>query len=157
MLKRIIFLFAFALVASPFLFAQITTSALDGTVKGNSDEPLTGASIVATHLPSGTKYTTITRQGGTFNIPNERITLPEALGIAGDLNITGVRKNILVIRDIDGKKTDLKLSFIYARKESEKQWTIVKEDAKKVGVDVDLKFLEWNSFLKTVDDNKMQL
>lgn len=82
MLKRLIFLFAFALVASPFLFAQITTSALDGTVKGNSDEPLTGASVVATHLPSGTKYTTISRQGGTFNIPNMRVGGPYLIEIS---------------------------------------------------------------------------
>lgn len=43
---------------------------------------------------------------GTFTIPNERISLPEALGIAGDLSITGVRKNVIVIRDVDGKKTE---------------------------------------------------
>lgn len=43
---------------------------------------------------------------GTFTIPNERITLPEALGIAGDLQITGIRKNITVIRDTDGKKSE---------------------------------------------------
>ncbi|MBA3680752.1 MAG: polysaccharide biosynthesis/export family protein [Bacteroidetes bacterium] len=46
------------------------------------------------------------RNPGTFTIPNERITLPEALGIAGDLLITGVRKNVLVIREIDGKRTE---------------------------------------------------
>jgi len=46
------------------------------------------------------------RNPGTFTIPNERITLPEALGIAGDLLITGVRKNVMVIRDVDGKKTE---------------------------------------------------
>lgn len=48
---------------------------------------------------------------GTFNIPNERITLPEALGIAGDLNITGVRNNILVIRDINGVKTEYRVDL----------------------------------------------
>lgn len=42
---------------------------------------------------------------GTFNIPNERISLIEAIGIAGDLNITGLRKNITVIRDHNGIKT----------------------------------------------------
>lgn len=36
---------------------------------------------------------------GTFSIPNERITLLEALGLAGDLNITANRKNIKVIRN----------------------------------------------------------
>jgi polysaccharide biosynthesis/export protein len=48
---------------------------------------------------------------GTFNIPNERITLLEALGLAGDLNINGVRKNVLVIRDVDGKKTETRIDL----------------------------------------------
>lgn len=43
---------------------------------------------------------------GTFTIPNERVTLPEALGIAGDLQITAERKTVLVIRDVNGKKTE---------------------------------------------------
>ena len=58
---------------------------------------------------------------------------------------------------IDGKKTDLKISMIYARKESEKQWTMIKEACKKAGIDLDLKYLEWNTFIKTVDEKKMQL
>jgi polysaccharide biosynthesis/export protein len=48
---------------------------------------------------------------GTFTIPNERITLPEALGIAGDLNITGKRQNVLVIRDVNGKKTETRVDL----------------------------------------------
>ncbi len=70
MLKRILFLFALAFMASPLLFAQITTSSIDGTVKGGSDEPLVGATIVATHLPTGTRYATTSRGGGAFNIQN---------------------------------------------------------------------------------------
>jgi len=41
---------------------------------------------------------------GTFKIPNERITILEAIGLAGDLQITGERKNILVIRERNGKQ-----------------------------------------------------
>jgi len=41
---------------------------------------------------------------GTFNILTERVTLPEALAMAGDLSIYAKRENILVIREIDGKK-----------------------------------------------------
>lgn len=48
---------------------------------------------------------------GTFTIPNERITLLEAIGIAGDLNITGKRKNVLVIRDEGGKKTETRIDL----------------------------------------------
>lgn len=81
MLKRILFLFALAFMASPLVFAQITTSAISGTVKSTTDEPLAGASIVATHQPSGTKYTTATRAGGVFSIPNMRVGGPYLIEI----------------------------------------------------------------------------
>lgn len=48
---------------------------------------------------------------GTFKIPNERITLLEALGLAGDLKITGVRKNILVVRDNNGEKEEFRINL----------------------------------------------
>jgi len=39
-----------------------------------------------------------------YVIPNETVTLPEALSMAGDMTIFGKRDNVLVIRDEDGKK-----------------------------------------------------
>ncbi len=39
-----------------------------------------------------------------FTIPNERITIPEALGLAGDLTIYGRRDNVLVIREEGNKR-----------------------------------------------------
>jgi len=42
---------------------------------------------------------------GTFKIEEERVTILEALGLAGDMTIYGERKNVLVIRESDGKKT----------------------------------------------------
>lgn len=39
-----------------------------------------------------------------YVIPNEKVTLPEALSLAGDLTIFGRRKNILLIREVDGKR-----------------------------------------------------
>ncbi|QKX06851.1 polysaccharide export protein [Aquimarina sp. TRL1] len=39
---------------------------------------------------------------GSYTIPNERITIIEALGLAGDLTILGKRENISVIREKDG-------------------------------------------------------
>ena len=41
---------------------------------------------------------------GVFIIPNETITIPEALSMAGDLTIYGKRNNVLVVRDLDGEK-----------------------------------------------------
>ena len=51
------------------------------------------------------------RNPGTFTIPNERITLLEAIGLAGDLNITGVRNNVLVIREENGQKKEFKIDL----------------------------------------------
>ena len=41
---------------------------------------------------------------GTFTIDRETLSLPVALGIAGDLSIYGKRKNVLVMREKDGDK-----------------------------------------------------
>ncbi len=45
------------------------------------------------------------KKPGAYTINNERVTLPEALGLAGDLTISGKRDNILVIREVNGIKT----------------------------------------------------
>jgi polysaccharide export outer membrane protein len=42
---------------------------------------------------------------GVFPVATDRITLPEALAMAGDLTIFGKRDNILIIRENEGKKT----------------------------------------------------
>ncbi|MNS33946.1 Polysaccharide biosynthesis/export protein [compost metagenome] len=39
-----------------------------------------------------------------YTVPNERITLPEAIALAGDLSIYGQRKNIMVIRETNGER-----------------------------------------------------
>ena len=48
---------------------------------------------------------------GTFKIPNERITILEAIGLAGDLRMSGVRKNVLVIRDSSGVKKEYRIDL----------------------------------------------
>ncbi len=42
---------------------------------------------------------------GSYSIPNERITIIEALGLARDMTIKGNRTNVVVIREIDGVST----------------------------------------------------
>ena len=48
---------------------------------------------------------------GTYTIQDERISISEAIGLAGDLTIYGKRDNILLIREIDGKKRYAKLDL----------------------------------------------
>ncbi|MFU1858142.1 polysaccharide biosynthesis/export family protein [Sphingobacterium sp. NGMCC 1.201703] len=42
---------------------------------------------------------------GSFILPSERVTVLEALGMAGDMTLRGVRKNVMLIREVEGKKT----------------------------------------------------
>lgn len=70
MLKKIL-PFILALMAMPFfMMAQSTTSSITGVVKNASGTPLSGASITATHIPTGTVYSTSSRTGGRFDINN---------------------------------------------------------------------------------------
>ncbi|RVU00290.1 hypothetical protein EOD41_12460 [Mucilaginibacter limnophilus] len=41
----------------------------------------------------------------TYTLPNEKVSLLDAIGLAGDLTIYGKRENVLLIREIDGQKT----------------------------------------------------
>jgi polysaccharide export outer membrane protein len=52
------------------------------------------------------------RSPGNYTIPNERITILEALGLAGDLNLSAKRNNILVQREEDGKKVQYRLDLL---------------------------------------------
>lgn len=47
----------------------------------------------------------------TFVIPNDKINLIEALGLAGDMTLYGKRENILLIREENGKRTMVRLDL----------------------------------------------
>ncbi len=44
------------------------------------------------------------KKAGTYTVMEERISIPQALGLAGDLTINGDRNSVLLIRNQDGKK-----------------------------------------------------
>lgn len=49
---------------------------------------------------------------GTFTVPNERLSIFDALGLAGDLNISGNRENVLVIREENGTKNEYRVNLM---------------------------------------------
>jgi outer membrane receptor protein involved in Fe transport len=75
MLKRLTILLL-AITASIFSFSQVTTSSITGTVKDNTGGPLAGATVTATHIPSGTVYSTIASKDGVFNLQGLRVGGP---------------------------------------------------------------------------------
>ncbi|MGO4292608.1 polysaccharide biosynthesis/export family protein [Chitinophaga sp. RAB17] len=47
----------------------------------------------------------------TYVMPNEKVTLLDAIGMAGDLTIYGKRENVLLIREIEGKKEFIRFNL----------------------------------------------
>ncbi len=48
---------------------------------------------------------------GIYPIQNERVTVLDALSMAGDLTITGMRENVLLIRENNGKREQIRLNL----------------------------------------------
>jgi hypothetical protein len=65
------------LMATPSLFAQTTTGNIAGTAMTASDKSaLPGVTIEAVHVPTGTRYDSVTGGNGRFLIPNVRVGGP---------------------------------------------------------------------------------
>lgn len=61
-------------------------------------------------------------------------------------------KNGVLEKTVGGEKQEFRFSLMYSNKDVEKYWTMYKEDLRKAGIDMQLTYLEWNSFLKKLDD-----
>lgn len=70
-LKKSVLIAAIAFCGYGTLHAQVTTSSIQGVIAQSA-----GATVTATHLPSGTVYTGTVNQSGGFNIPNMRVGGP---------------------------------------------------------------------------------
>ena len=55
----------------------VTTATLSGVVADSAtNEPISGATVVALHVPTGTQYRALTRSSGAYTLPNVRIGGP---------------------------------------------------------------------------------
>ena len=72
MRRKQLFLSFFFLMMGISLMAQVTTSSLSGRVVDELNEPLIGATVVAVHEPSGTRYGIITNDQGRYTIQGMR-------------------------------------------------------------------------------------
>lgn len=61
--------------------AQVTTSSMSGLVSQSSGQVISGATVKATHVPSGTSYSTSANAAGRYNIANMRVGGPYRLEV----------------------------------------------------------------------------
>lgn len=69
-------IFMALLLSCATVFAQVTTSTITGLVSDKNGEALIGATVIATHVQSGTRYGTSTNENGRFTIPAVRVGGP---------------------------------------------------------------------------------
>ena len=82
MLKRMrSFLVLVMLFITVTMSAQVTTATMSGKVTAQ-DEPIIGATVVAVHEPSGTRYGTVTNVRGQFNLQGMRTGGPYKVEIS---------------------------------------------------------------------------
>lgn len=71
-----IFALLFCVFGLTVSVGQTTTSSIKGIVKSSGNELLPGATILAVHTPTGSKYSSLSNEDGRFNILNMRIGGP---------------------------------------------------------------------------------
>jgi len=71
--------------------AQITTATITGIVQDKNGQPLPGATVLATHVSSGTQYGISTRENGRYTVPNVRVGGPFTVSVS----FIGYKKQVL--------------------------------------------------------------
>lgn len=80
----------------------LTKAQLSEEVKKKLETVLTNPSVVVRLLNFKVTMLGEVARPGPITIPSEKITILEAIGLAGDVSIYGKKNDIVILRDIDG-------------------------------------------------------
>ncbi|MFT7031041.1 MAG: hypothetical protein ACJA2C_002442 [Marinoscillum sp.] len=101
---------AVILLASVASYAQSnTTATINGLVVDGSGENVIGATIMATHVPSGSKYGSVTNLEGRYYVPGLRVGGPYTLSVSYVGFVTQTKEDI-VLGLGENRNVDFKLS-----------------------------------------------
>lgn len=128
-----------SLLVSTTMIAQVTTSGLSGRVN-SGNEPVIGSTIIATHVPSGTNYGTVTNAEGRYNLQGMRVGGPYEVKISYIGYETVIFKGItlalgeieVVNATLNESSTTLKETIVEAKKNVAKNSTITNIGASQI-------------------------
>src|SRR5690554_253066 len=93
-MRKSLLLMMMLLVSAFYVTAQVTTSSMSGLVTQSGGQVVAGATVKATHVPSGTAYSTLANNAGRYNIANMRVGGPYRL------EVTFIGQDPIVYEDI---------------------------------------------------------
>lgn len=76
----------------------VTSAAIEGVVTDASGQPVVGANVTGVHTPSGSTYSTVTRSGGNYTLPNVKVGGPYTVTVSSSGSAT---------KRVSGINTDL--------------------------------------------------
>jgi hypothetical protein len=82
LLKNLLAVFLLVVSTGLAMSQGVTTSGITGTVTEANGQPLPGANVVATHLPSGTRYGAVSNVEGKYSIPGMRVGGPYRVSVS---------------------------------------------------------------------------
>ncbi len=91
--------------------AGLTTAVLRDTLKNRLNQYLQSPTVNVRIANYKVTVLGEVAKPSTFSIPSERISVIDAIGMAGDLTIYGKRENVLVVREENGKREFVRLNL----------------------------------------------
>jgi len=79
-MKKILLIISF--LAITLGYSQTTTSSISGTITDDGNEPLPGATIMAVHTPTGSKYGAVSQFSGSYAVRNMKVGGPYTVTIS---------------------------------------------------------------------------
>lgn len=89
----------------------LTTAAASDLIKEKLEKYVKGPSVIIRNVNFKVSVLGEVRSPAIYVIPDEKITLPQVLSMAGDLTIYGNRSNVLIIREENGKREYARLDL----------------------------------------------
>ncbi len=84
--------------------AGLSKQQLADTIKSKLSNELNNPSVVIRYLNFRVTVLGEVGRGGTITIPYERVTVLEAIGLAGDIPFTGKKNSVRIIREVNGNR-----------------------------------------------------
>ncbi|HVZ57443.1 MAG TPA: polysaccharide biosynthesis/export family protein [Chitinophagaceae bacterium] len=82
----------------------LTKKQLAAIIKGKFESQLTDPSVIIRYMNFKVTVLGEVARPSSFSIPSERITIFDALGLAGDITPEGIKTRVKVIREINGDR-----------------------------------------------------